>query len=243
MCYTDSPINRKHGFHIIENVINTDTELELHKYISELIVANEDESKKIISGRESLHYGYTFDFKQLKPDNDNLPDPIPDKIKTVIDTVLEEHTELADWDYNQITINRYQTGDKIKSGIGSHVDTHSVFDDKIVVISLDEPTCMIFELPHNFKKTDKHTELSKRADLWLKPRSLMIMSGISRYLYKHRIPHRKTDIDSDGNIVKRGVRTSITIRKVTLDGTCDCDYPIVCDYQNPSSLVLPTRLG
>ena len=68
------------------------------------------------------------------------------------------------------------------------------------------------------------------------------MSGITRYLYKHKIVFRKTDLNPDSIIVRRDVRTSITIRKINSSRICDCDYPIVCDTQNPKSLILPTRL-
>ncbi len=243
--YVDSPLNDKYGLYMFEDVINLDVETELDEYINDLLL-KEQEKNNTVKARQVLHFGYTFDYTTLKPNYNNNTRQIPAKIKKVIDDIFK-NINLKDWtipwNYDQVTINKYSSNQK--SGIGSHVDTHSVFDDKIVVISLNSPVTMVFDLPHykDTKNYPNYTEYPHKIDLWIPPRSLMIMSGISRYLYKHRIVTRSIDLDPDGKIVKRGNRTSITIRKINKDGICNCNYPIVCDYQVPSSLVLPTRLN
>lgn len=237
--YSDSPLNQKYGLYMFEDVIDSQVEEELDTYINDLLLKEQEKNNAVIKARQVVHFGYTFDYTTLKPSTDT--DPIPLTIQKVIDSVLND-TKLSSWNYDQVTINKYSS--EQKSGIGSHVDTHSVFDDKIVVLSLNAPVTMIFELPTDYDNTEtQYPQLPNRVDLWIPPRSLMIMSGISRYLYKHRIVTRATDMDPDGQVVKRESRTSITIRKINHEGVCDCDYPIVCDYQVPESLVLPTRLN
>jgi alkylated DNA repair protein alkB family protein 8 len=67
-------------------------------------------------------------------------------------------------------------------------------------------------------------------EILLPPRSLLLMTGPSRYGYTHGIKARKTDI-IDGQTVSREGRYSITMR-TTRSGEairCDCAYPGVCD--------------
>jgi alkylated DNA repair dioxygenase AlkB len=231
--YSDSPLHKLHGLYMFENVINSKVEKELDAYINDSLFENQDEA--IIKARQVLHFGYTFDYTTLKPSKST--NDIPTKIKNIIDNLFEK-THISNWSYDQITINKYSSH---KGGIGSHVDTHSVFADKIVVISLNAPVIMVFELPSNYD--NNKTNYPERVDLWIPSRSLMIMSGISRYLYKHRIVSRMTDLDPNGQVIKRKSRTSITIRKINKDSICKCNYSIVCDYHTPNSLVLPTRLN
>ena len=58
----------------------------------------------------------------------------------------------------------------------------------------------------------------KHFSITLPPRSLLVMTGESRYVWTHAIAPRKSDIvssDTGGlTLVARGVRTSFTFRKV-----------------------------
>jgi len=67
-------------------------------------------------------------------------------------------------------------------------------------------------------------------ELWLPSRSLLIMTGPSRYGYTHGIKGRKTDL-LDGKPVQRQGRYSITMRSVRPreEIGCDCAYPGMCD--------------
>lgn len=251
--YEESPINSEHGLYIFKDVITAEEEQNLLELIDSL--ESGDSKRNYVRTRTTLHFGHVFNPATLKVDPSDSTIEIPKDISNVIDSIFRQthignaNDSLSDFDYDQITINRYVGG--TKCGIGSHVDTHSTFTDKIISLSLGAPTVMRFELP---KITDDNSEfveamgleyyesLPKSVDIWVEPRTLMVMSGMSRYLYKHKISIRKTDIDPDGDIIKRRTRTSITIRKANFTGTCDCEYPMMCDYQNPSSLVLPDRM-
>jgi alkylated DNA repair protein alkB family protein 8 len=67
-------------------------------------------------------------------------------------------------------------------------------------------------------------------ELLLPRRSLLLMTGPSRYGYTHAIRPRKTDV-IDGKTVPRQGRYSITMRTVRRGDEigCDCAYPGVCD--------------
>ncbi|KAK4034241.1 hypothetical protein C8A01DRAFT_49340 [Parachaetomium inaequale] len=67
-------------------------------------------------------------------------------------------------------------------------------------------------------------------ELVLPPRSLLLMTGSSRYGYTHAIRPRKTDV-IDGRTMPRQGRYSITMRKVRRGEEigCDCAYPGVRD--------------
>ncbi|KAF7282445.1 hypothetical protein GWI33_002673 [Rhynchophorus ferrugineus] len=79
----------------------------------------------------------------------------------------------------------------------------------------------------DFKNGDKHI------CVLLPQRSLLIMSGESRYDWNHGIVPRKFDVIKDPasgtySCLKRGVRVSLTFRKI-LQGICDCVYTDKCD--------------
>lgn len=107
-------------------------------------------------------------------------------------------------------------------GIPPHIDTHSVFEDPILSLSLGTTYVM------DFRKDNKKVSLA------LPARSLLIMSGESRYAWTHGISSRHNDVidDDDGLTTKeRGKRISLTFRKVRR-GKCQCNYPQYCDSKN-----------
>jgi len=91
------------------------------------------------------------------------------------------------------------------AGIPSHVDTHGVFDDNILSLSLGSDIIMEFRKENNL------------SSILLKSKSLLIMSGESRYSWTHGIAPRKFDMINtiDGpDIMFRGTRISVTFRRV-----------------------------
>jgi alkylated DNA repair dioxygenase AlkB len=249
--YAESPVNATHGLYIFNDVCTPETEAELLRIVDELETG--DSKREYVKTRTTLHFGHVFNPATLKVDPNDPTVEIPLEIRSRIDQIFEgvalENSDerMSDFPYDQITINRYMGG--TKCGIGSHVDTHSTFTDKIISLSLGAPTVMRFELDDITDSNESHIPdieeyraLPQTVDIWVESRSLIVMSGMSRYLYKHKIPVRKTDLTPDEEVVRRSTRTSITIRQVRFDGICECDYPLMCDYQNPESLVLPDRV-
>uniref|UniRef100_A0A2K6G4V6 tRNA (carboxymethyluridine(34)-5-O)-methyltransferase ALKBH8 n=1 Tax=Propithecus coquereli TaxID=379532 RepID=A0A2K6G4V6_PROCO len=129
---------------------------------------------------------------------------------------------------DQLTINQYEPG----HGIPAHIDTHSAFEDEIVSLSLGS------EIVMDFKHPDGVT-----VPVLLPRRSLLVMTGESRYLWTHgfcqplfyetTVGIITSDV-GDLTLSKRGIRTSFTFRKVR-QTPCNCSYPLVCDSQRKES--------
>lgn len=98
------------------------------------------------------------------------------------------------------------------SGIPPHVDTHSAFEDAIVSLSLASDIVMEFRKPNN----TNNKEYTQHVSVLLPRRSLLIMSGESRYGWKHGITPRKIDVirNTDGHLTTkfRSKRISYTFR-------------------------------
>ncbi|KAH8899879.1 hypothetical protein GQ53DRAFT_740888 [Thozetella sp. PMI_491] len=158
------------------------------------------------TGRLSLHYGYTFDYKTFGVDPDIPYKEFPDWLKPLIPTTEGRPPE-------QVCLQFYSPG----TGIPPHVDTHSVYD-QLYALSLGAPVFM------QFRKGEE------RMDIDLTPRSMMQMSGDSRLHWTHGIKKRKTDTLQDGTVRPRGNRWSITyrwIRKPVME--CECGNVELCD--------------
>ncbi|CAO2636252.1 Alkylated DNA repair protein alkB homolog 8 [Lemmus lemmus] len=127
----------------------------------------------------------------------------------------------------------------LPGGIPAHIDTHSAFEDEIISLSLGSEIVMDFKHPEGVT-----------VQVMLPRRSLLVMTGESRYLWTHGITPRKFDtvqaseqfkggiITSDiGDLTlsKRGIRTSFTFRKVRRV-PCNCSYSSVCDRQKKATL-------
>lgn len=114
------------------------------------------------------------------------------------------------------------------SGIPPHVDTHSAFTDTIVSLSLASDVVMEFRKPH--PSNDK--EYLKHLSVRLPRRSLLVLSGESRYGWKHGITPRKIDIvqSANGGLTAkfRETRLSFTFRWLS-NKPCSCAYQSLCD--------------
>ncbi|XP_058041789.1 alkylated DNA repair protein alkB homolog 8 isoform X2 [Ahaetulla prasina] len=126
----------------------------------------------------------------------------------------------------------------LPGGIPPHIDTHSAFEDEIISLSLGA------EIVMDFKHPDGRT-----VAVLLPQRSLLVMSGESRYLWTHGITPRKFDVvqasegENVGSITadirkltlnKRGKRISFTFRKIKRSPCC-CSFPSVCDSRHKES--------
>lgn len=128
--------------------------------------------------------------------------------------------------FDQLTVNDYSPG----QGIPPHVDTHSPFQEMLVSLSLNSGTTM------HFKSADE-----KVLDLYLQPRSLMLMTGEVRYNYLHSIATRKLD-KVNGLLKFRHRRVSLTYRRLKED-PCKCKWPFLCDSQNKQVACSENSLG
>jgi alkylated DNA repair protein alkB family protein 8 len=196
--------------------------------------------------RISQHFGHHFDYNTFGASTHF--NPIPTYITDFLPR-LPIQSYLPD----QFTVQYYPPG----SGIPPHVDTHSMFAEALYSLSFGNAVPMQFRMsgPNDARKMRlpkrsaqaENTEsvpapapedAGQKADeeqppgweLLLPARSLLLMTGPSRYGYTHAIRPRKTDV-IEGETVQRQGRYSITMRTVRRGDEigCDCAYPGVCD--------------
>uniref|UniRef100_A0A1I8PW84 tRNA (carboxymethyluridine(34)-5-O)-methyltransferase n=1 Tax=Stomoxys calcitrans TaxID=35570 RepID=A0A1I8PW84_STOCA len=171
--------------------------------------------------RKVKHYGYEFIYGLNNVDhNQPLANGIPKECDPFWDRLHEfsinQGCEFEWFTPDQLTVNSYEPG----QGIPPHVDTHSAFLDPILSLSLESDVVMEFR-----KGLEKRSVLLPR-------RSLLVMSGESRYDWTHGITPRILDVvmTTHGNLTtqRRSKRTSLTFRKLR-KGPCICKFPTLCD--------------
>jgi alkylated DNA repair dioxygenase AlkB len=147
--------------------------------------------------RRVQQYGYRYDYKKRAVDREMYLGLLPGWIMPLAERIHADGliAEIPD----QAIINEYAPG----QGIASHVDCIPCFGDTILSLSLGTPCVMIF--------TEIRTE--RDVPILLASRSLVVMRGASRSLWKHGIMPRKMDVFR-GKPFERGRRVSVTFRKV-----------------------------
>ncbi|KAL4558857.1 hypothetical protein LXL04_037061 [Taraxacum kok-saghyz] len=103
--------------------------------------------------------------------------------------------------FNQLIVNSYQPGE----GICAHVDLMR-FEDGIALVSL-ESSCVM-----HFSRVENGDE--KKIPVYLTPGCLLLISGESRYEWKHEINRKPGFQKWDGLEIDQKRRTSITLRKL-----------------------------
>lgn len=168
------------------------------QYLPDFITANEEHTLiEIIDQQPWLndlkrrvqHYGYKYDYKARAVTADSYLGSLPDWLMPV--------TQKLPFKPDQAIVNEYLP----RQGISAHVDCVPCFSDTIASLSLGSGAVMQFT-----NGLEKH-------DLYLEPRSLIILSGPARYEWTHAIPARKSDM-VDGFKIERGRRVSLTFRTV-----------------------------
>lgn len=142
--------------------------------------------------RRVQHYGYKYDYKARAVTDDAYLGTLPEWIDPV--------AQKLPFKPDQAIVNEYLPG----QGISAHVDCVPCFDDKIASLSLGSGAMMQF------------TNGNAKQEVYLKPRSLIILSGEARYKWTHAIPARKSDV-VDGFKIGRSRRVSVTFRNVILN--------------------------
>ena len=135
--------------------------------------------------RKTQQYGYKYNY--YNSDIQKIQD-IPSWLEGIRDEVYEEA--------NQILINHYFPG----QGIAPHTDKNT-FGDTIVSISLQSGITMDFRQQNEIV-----------SNLYLEPRSCLILEDNVRWNLQHGITKRKYDVVENKRI-PRGERISITFRK------------------------------
>mmetsp|Transcript_13542 Transcript_13542/g.32341 ORF Transcript_13542/g.32341 Transcript_13542/m.32341 type:complete len:353 (+) Transcript_13542:1-1059(+) len=199
--------------------------------------------------RRVQHYGHAFDYSRLRLAEGRHIEALPDFCAGLLDRIVR--SDLLPQPPDQLTVNEYQPG----VGIALHVDAHSSFEDGIAALTLGAGIVMEFRRPeadaggkvsvgkhHRLSLPPSNSKLAEQKNVWLPANSLLILRGESRYSWQHGIAWRKTDCICEGQAVPRGRRVSFTFRSVR-HRPCDCQWPLMCDTQNPEAHALPSRLG
>lgn len=199
--------------------------------------------------RLSLHFGPHFDYQTFGT-SETKTTPLPSYI-----TDLLPRLPVQDYLPDQFTVQYYPPG----TGIPPHVDTHSAFREALYSLSFGSTVPMAFKRcstvearrmrkPKRSVVGDVRTSQPREGiqgepnssstenpefepwEVFLPPRSLLLMTGPSRYGYTHKIRGRKFD-KRNGEMLEREGRYSITMRSVKRGEEigCDCDFPGVCD--------------
>ncbi|MCL5246841.1 alpha-ketoglutarate-dependent dioxygenase AlkB [Cellulophaga sp. 20_2_10] len=150
--------------------------------------------------RKVQHYGYKYDYRARKINQNFRLGKLPDWSKGLCDKLLSKG--VVDFIPDQIIVNNYEPG----QGIAMHVDCEPCFSETIISLSLASDTVMDIK---NIKSKEKISILLKR-------RSLLVFSNESRYLYEHGIASRKSDKFNESKR-NRERRISLTFRKVILE--------------------------
>ncbi|XP_038179952.1 alkylated DNA repair protein alkB homolog 8 isoform X2 [Arvicola amphibius] len=222
------------GLLVVEEIISSEDEKMLLESVDWAGDTGNQNFQKSLKHRRVKHFGYEFHYENNTVDKDKpLPGGLPDIYNSILEKWLNEGYIKHKPD--QLTINQYEPG----HGIPAHIDTHSAFEDEIISLSLGSEIVMDFKHPEGVT-----------VQVMLPRRSLLVMTGESRYLWTHGITPRKFDtvpaseqfkggiITSDiGDLTlsKRGIRTSFTFRKVRRV-PCNCSYSSVCDKQKKATL-------
>ncbi|KAL4933227.1 uncharacterized protein BDV17DRAFT_105227 [Aspergillus undulatus] len=159
------------------------------------------------SGRVSLHYGYTFDYKTFGIDREIPYKPFPAWLEPLLPTTESRPPD-------QVCLQYYPPG----AGIPPHVDSHRGWD-QLYALSLGAPV----QMRMRYGKSG-----DEKIDIDLEPRSMMCYSADARLHWTHGIAKRKTDKLPDGTVRPREDRWSITFRWAR-EGPCECGNVELCD--------------
>jgi alkylated DNA repair dioxygenase AlkB len=150
--------------------------------------------------RRVQHYGYKYDYKARRVGAESFLGPLPEWVAPFAHKLHANKFFPSIPD--QAIVNEYQPG----QGISAHIDCVPCFEGVIASLSLCSGATMQLANPrHGIKH-----------DLYLQPRSLILLSGEARYQWTHAIPARKSD-HVNGFKIERERRVSLTFRSVILD--------------------------
>jgi alkylated DNA repair protein alkB family protein 8 len=240
-----STLKRDIGLILIKDFINRDEEANIIGAFNSSVPPPAAGARR----RVSQHFGYHFDYTTFGAST-TVYTPPPEHI-----TDLLPRLPIRDNVPDQFTIQYYPPG----AGIPPHVDTHSLFGEEIYSLSLGSTVPMQFRkcsakdarrmrlpkrsaeaISESSEPCQAHSSLEVVEDdmmdeddsfeIFLPPRSLLVMTGPSRYGYVHGIRGRKTDQVGVESVPRTG-RYSITMRSINrgLQIGCSCEYPRVCD--------------
>lgn len=145
------------------------------------------------------HYGYKYNYKtyNIYEKCEDIPEFLYELKSYLTDVCLELGIIDNSYNFNQCIVNNYNEG----QGISPHIDFRD-YGKVIGCFTLGSGSEMSFTLD------------DYKYNIYVNPNSLYIMSGDSRYKYKHSMSTKLYDIYENKKI-KRSRRVSITFRNVS----------------------------
>lgn len=208
------------GLLLLEEFVTEAEEQELFNCASDSADNSAECTANTLKHRIVKHFGFEFLYGTNNVDASKpLSLKIPAQCSILWPRLIAQVPQLqsSSASPDQLTVNIYQPG----QGIPPHVDTHSAFLDPICSLSLNSDVIMEFRQP----STGAHVSVR------LPRRSMLVISGESRYGWTHGITPRKFDIVNtpDGlSLAKRNVRMSFTFRWLQTT-PCHCSFAALCD--------------
>lgn len=147
--------------------------------------------------RRVQHHGYRYAYRGRKVEAAEPLGPLP---AWAAELAARLHAEAVfTCPPDQVIVNEYLPG----QGISAHIDCVPCFGPVVASLSLGSGATMALS----------HPDTGSRADVWLAPRTLLILADDARYRWRHAIPARRSDPDRG----PRGRRLSLTFRTVLRD--------------------------
>ena len=147
--------------------------------------------------RRVQHFGYRYDYKARRIAPESYLGPLPVWLHPVAHALSKSGYTSKTPD--QVIANEYLPG----QGISAHIDCEPCFGPVVASLSLLSNCEMVF----------RNVDSRAAAGIILEPRSLVILSGESRYQWTHEIPARKSDVINEQRHL-RDRRISLTFREV-----------------------------
>jgi alkylated DNA repair dioxygenase AlkB len=228
-----SPLELLHeripGLQLLHNFISQEEETEIMREIDDDSFSGCEWTEEM--SRRVKHFGFPFNYRTLMLDFCRETPPFTTSTASLARKIEGEAMHWAiresqryfetkqmtsiipashlDLPLSQMTANEYMAG----QGIAPHTDTTTCFGPQIFILTCNAGITMTFR---RNKKTDADASVEgpSKLSLWLPRRSLLIMSGESRFEWAHSIASRKLD-NINGELIQRERRVSLTFRQVS----------------------------
>lgn len=107
------------------------------------------------------------------------------KMQPLINKIISQSESFQDETPNQCLVNEY----KGNQGISSHIDDNTAFGKDIACVSLLNPIYLTMKKPKVCLNTCH--DIVEEEKLYIEPRSLFLLQGEARYLWRHGITKAK----------------------------------------------------
>lgn len=153
---------------------------------------NKNPWKDSQSGRKKQDYGVKVNYKKQKIKSEYSEIIFPDYI-TFLQSKLNEINQQQFKGFTINEIGNLYYSSKLGAHIEPHIDDVWIWGDRIIGINLVSNTILTFIIE------DNNLNVIFEIDLYIKPGDLYMMSGLSRYKWKHCV--RRENISNDRVVV------------------------------------------